>query len=156
MATSMFFCAQCGELKGIEKESCGREKKFEKVSRRCKISHKTIWLSRIPRNYLQRSYVGFPVPGGLDECGKKRLILVFQTFPWLFSHSSLSQHAVYFVSNGGCWPHYSESPSFKQFFSRFCRFYDPSVTKEGDPQHVPKALRVNQEPTEHHACRNGS
>jgi hypothetical protein len=72
MATSMFFCSQCGELKGIENESCGREKKIEKVWRKCEISHETIWLGRIPRKYLQRwSYVGFPGFRGLDECGKK-------------------------------------------------------------------------------------
>ncbi len=135
-----------------------REKTFEKVSRRCEISHKTIWLSRQDTQKLPPVvWRGIPDSRGLSECGKKRrLFRVFQTFPRLFSHSSLWQHAVYFVSNGGCWPHLSESPRFKQFFSRFCRFYDPSVTKEGDPQHVPKALRVNQESPEHHAWRNGS
>jgi hypothetical protein len=78
MATSMFFCSQCGELHGIENESCGRENFFEKVSRRCKISHKTIWLSSIPRKYLPRSYVGFPVPGDMTSVVKSDAFAYFK------------------------------------------------------------------------------
>jgi hypothetical protein len=158
MATSVFFCSQCGELKGVEKESCGRgEKIWNSVTADAKFRTKQFGWAGYRENTSREVLRGIPGSRGrLDECGKKRLFLVFQTFPWLFSDSSLSQHAVYFVSNGGCWPHLSESPRFKQFFSRFCRFYDPSVTKEGDPQHVPKALKVNQEPPEYRACRNGS
>jgi hypothetical protein len=156
MATSMFFCSQCSELKGIEKESCGREKKIEKVWRRCKISHKTIWLSSIPRKYLPRSYVGFPVPGDMTSVVKSDAFSYFKVPLTLLTFFFVTTRGLLCFQRRLLAPRLSESPRFKQFFSRFCRFYDPSVTKEGDPQHVPKALRVNQDPPEHHACRNGS